>query len=131
MCGNATFTDESNGTTSVPSPTTKTPKPGCRAANLPDRAISSLPRAQLPGATARSRARSLRLTLRQLSPRQFENLADVGCYRDLARVDLHRTVAERALGNLVEVLALDADIAQRRRLTDARDKFLNQLSGWT
>src|SRR4051794_6888491 len=37
ICGNATFTDESNGTTSVPSPTIKTPNPGCRAANPPDR----------------------------------------------------------------------------------------------
>src|SRR5271165_4820428 len=36
ICGNATFTDESNGTTSVPSPTTNTPNPGCRSAR-PDR----------------------------------------------------------------------------------------------
>src|ERR1700733_8882806 len=41
MCGNATFTDESNGTTRVPSPTTKTPNPGYRSASLPDRVIRS------------------------------------------------------------------------------------------
>src|SRR6202051_3107639 len=39
MWGNATLTDESNGTTSVPSPTTKTPNPGCLSANPPDRII--------------------------------------------------------------------------------------------
>src|ERR1019366_2944387 len=39
MCGNATFTDESNGTTKVPRPTTNTPNPGYRSASPPDRVI--------------------------------------------------------------------------------------------
>src|SRR4051812_17986344 len=41
MCGKATFTDESNGTTSVPSPTMNTPNAGCRSAKQPDRVMRS------------------------------------------------------------------------------------------
>src|SRR3984957_16058164 len=37
MYGNAKLTDESNGTTSVPSPTTSTPNPGCETSKEPER----------------------------------------------------------------------------------------------
>src|ERR1700761_5586284 len=41
ICGKATFTEESNGTTNVPNPTTNTPKPGCCTASPSDRVIRS------------------------------------------------------------------------------------------
>src|SRR5262252_1840649 len=72
---------------------------------------------------------SLACPLGRASPRQLKDLFDVVRRLDRARVDLHRVVAERAAGDLIEVVALDADRAQRGGLIEARHQLAHEIAG--